>query len=166
MTGSFRRRLLAIAALTLLACGAAIVAILILSRMTMEVRIDHARENVTREVERLRGVVESQGPSQRSHRTWQSGELLSGYVSAPSEGDRGPSVVEAVERAGSEDGLVVLDRTEGDPPLMVAAAPVSGGGAVFAVQRVIAGRETRSLRIVVLVLALLSFGLVIASLRT
>jgi signal transduction histidine kinase len=166
MTGSFRRRLLAIAALTLLACGAAIVAILILSRMTMEVRIDHARENVTREVERLRGAVEPQETSQRSHRTWQSGELQSGYVSAPSEGDRGPSVVEAVERAGSEGGLIVLDRTDGDPPLMVAAAPVSGGGAVFAIQRVVAGRETRSLRVVVLVLALLSFGLVVASLRT
>lgn len=36
MAGSFRRRLLTIAALALLACGAAIVAILYLSRTTMD----------------------------------------------------------------------------------------------------------------------------------
>jgi signal transduction histidine kinase len=166
MRGSFRRRLLAIAALTLLACGAAIVAVLILSKMTMEVRIDHGRENVTREVERLRGVVEPMTPAQRAHRTWQSGELVSGYESGPSDGDQGPFVAEAVAQAAREGGLVVLDRTDGDPPTLVAAVPVSGGGAVFAIQHVVAGRETRSLRVVVLVLALLSFGLVVASLRT
>jgi hypothetical protein len=166
MTGSFRRRLLAIAALTLLACGAAIVTILILSRITMEVRIEHARENVTREVERLRGVVEALEPSSRSRRTWQSGELRSGYGVAPSDTDGSPFLVEAVARAGEQGALVVVDRTESDPPVLVAAAPVSGGGVVYAFQRVIAGRETRSLRVVVVVLALLSLGLVIACLRT
>jgi signal transduction histidine kinase len=166
MTGSFRRRLLAIATLTLISCGAAITAILILSRMTMEIRIDHARDNVTREVERLRAVIEAQDPSARSHRTRQSGELLSGYVSTASETDRGPALAEAVERALRDGGPVVVDRTDDDPPVMVAAAPVSGDGAVFAYQRIIAGRETRSLRIVVIVLALLCLGLVVACLRT
>ena len=60
MKSSFRRRLLAIAALTLVTCGAAIVTILVLSKMTMEVRMDHARENVTREVGRLQALVEAQ----------------------------------------------------------------------------------------------------------
>lgn len=167
MTGSFRRRLLAIAALTLLACGAAIVAILTLSRMTMEVRIDHARETVTREVERLRAVVEAIPVEERALRVLQSGELQSGYVSAPSEAAGGDLVVDAMQQADREGGQVVLDRSGPDhTPVIVAASGVAGGGYVFAFQRVVAGRETRSLRIVVVVLALLSFGLIVASLQT
>jgi signal transduction histidine kinase len=166
MKSSFRRRLLAIAALTLVTCGAAIVTILVLSKMTMEVRIDHARENVTREVERVRALVEAQDPSSRSHRTWQSGELVSGYVTASSDTEGRPFLAEALELAHQQNRPVMEDHAEGDPPVLVAAAPVSGGGAVFAFQRVIAGRETRSLRLVVIVLALLSFGLIAASLRT
>src|ERR1700723_1289948 len=107
MKSSFRRRLLAIAALTLVTCGAAIVTILVLSKMTMEVRIDHARENVAREVERLRTMVEVQDPSSRSHRTWQSGELVSGYVTAASEADGRPFLVEALELAHEENRLVM-----------------------------------------------------------
>ena len=78
----------------------------------------------------------------------QSGELVSGYVMAASDTDGRPFLVEALESARQQNRLVMEDHAEGDPPVLVAAAPVSGGGSVFAFQRVVAGRETRSLRLV------------------
>lgn len=166
MAGSFRRRLLAIAALTVLVCAAAITAILFLARATLDERRAHARDNVVREVERTRGVMAAVPPGERLARDRQSGELQSGYVAAATA-ERGPIVLEALERAASTNDLVVLERSEdGSTPVLAAAAPVSGGGFAFASQRVVAGRETRALRLVVLALALLTFTLVVASLRT
>ena len=168
MAGSFRRRLLTIAALTALACGAAITAILFLSRTTMQERTAHARENVTREVGRLRGALATVPRPERPRRQRQSGEMQSGYFGDSTEfgaGER-PFVVEALQQATSTGDVVVLEREADGSPMLVAAAPVPGGGEVFAFQPVVAGRETRGLRIVVVLLALLSFGLVVASLRT
>ena len=167
MAGSFRRRLLAIAALTVLACGAAITAILFLSRTTSDERREHARENVTREVERLGGALATVPPAERSRRELRSGELRSRYVAAPAEADEGAYVTRALERAASGGRTVVLDETDDEgTAVLVAASPVPGGGYVFALHRVVAGRETRGLRLVVLAVALLSFLLVVASLRT
>ena len=168
MAGSFRRRLLTIAALTVLACGAAITAILFLSRTTMEERTSHARENVTREVERLRGVLASVPRADRPRRQRQSGEMQSGYIAdSIDEGTAGgPFVIEALQQAASTGDTVVFEREANGSPVLVAAAPVAGGGEAFAYQPIVAGRETRGLRIVVVLLALLSFGLVVASLRT
>jgi signal transduction histidine kinase len=167
MAASFRRRLLAIAALTVLACAAAIVAILLLARATNNERTEHDRENVTREVERLGATLAAVPRAERRRREPQSRELRSGYVTAPSEANEGAFVVTAVERAASGGQLVVLEGADGDgTPVLVAASPVAGGGYVFAFQRVVAGRETRGLRVIVLALGLLSFALVIASLRT
>jgi signal transduction histidine kinase len=166
MAGSFRRRLLTIAALTALACGAAIVAILFLARITIEDRTEHARDNVTREVERLRAVLEDLPAADRPHRGLQSGELRSGFVEAPVAVDQGPSVGEALQRASSSEGVEVLERTEDGTPVLAAATRVPGGGYAFALQRVVAGRETRALRVVVVLLAILSLGLIVASLRT
>ncbi len=169
MAGSFRRRLLTIAVLTVLACGAAIMAILYLSRTTMDERTAHARENVTREIERLQGSMAAVPRAERSGRQWQSGELQSGYVGDETEPPQAqtPLVAQALQQAAASGEVVVLERGDADGrPSLVAAAPVAGGGAVFAIQPVVAGRETRGLRAVVVLLALLSFGLVVASLRT
>jgi signal transduction histidine kinase len=169
MAGSFRRRLLTIAVLTVLACGAAIMAILFLSRSTMDERTAHARENVTREIERLQGSMAAVPRAERSGRQWQSGELQSGYVgdAAAPPAVQAPLVAQALQQAEGSGGVVVLERADADGrPALVAAAPVAGGGEVFAYQPVVAGRETRGLRAVVVLLALLSFGLVVASLRT
>jgi signal transduction histidine kinase len=169
MAGSFRRRLLTIAVLTVLACGAAIIAILFLSRATMDERTAHARENVTREIERLQGSMAAVPRAERSGRQWQSGELQSGYVvdaAAPGAAQL-VLVAQALQQAASSGGRVVLEHDDAEGrPTLVAAAPVAGGGEVFAFQPVVAGRETRGLRVVVLLLALLTFGLVVASLRT
>jgi signal transduction histidine kinase len=169
MDGSFRRRLLTIATLTVLVCGAAITALLFLSRTTREERAAHARENVTREIERLQGAMAIVPRAERPHRLLQSGELQSGYVDGAAEAAAGPVplVVHALEEAASGGTLVVIERGgEDGAPSLVAAAPVLGGGEVFAFQPVVAGRETRSLRVVVVLLALLTLGLVVASLRT
>jgi signal transduction histidine kinase len=167
MAGSFRRRLFAITALTVLACAAAIAAILFLASTTNEVRTEHTRENVTREVERLGGMLAPMARADRPRRERESGGLHSGYVTVPGEADEGAFVVAALEHASTAGKPVVDDATDGDGgPVLVAASPVAGGGYVFAFQRVAAGRETRGLRVVVVVLGLLSFALVVASLRT
>ncbi|HEX3769207.1 MAG TPA: HAMP domain-containing sensor histidine kinase [Polyangiaceae bacterium] len=170
MASSFRRRLLSIAALTTLVCAAAITAILLLARATAVERVDRARDNVRREVEGLRGVLEAVPPSQRPRRDHASGELQSGFVAEPAAPDKGPALTaaldEALARAASTRSTAVLDRADDTTPVLVAASPVPGGGYVFALQRVVAGRETRGLRAVVLALSLLSFALVLAALRT
>jgi signal transduction histidine kinase len=167
MAASFRRRLLAIAALTVLACAAAIAAILFLARTTGEERAEHDRENVTREVERLGATLAVLPRADRPRHERRSHELRSGYVQTASEADEGAFVVTAIERAASAGQLVAQDGTDGDgSPVLVAASPVAGGGYAFAFQRVVAGRETRGLRVIVVVLGLLSFALVVASLRT
>src|SRR5450759_5409342 len=100
MAGSFRRRLLAIAAFTVLACGAAIIAVLSLGRITIDERTAHARDNVQREVERMRGALEVVPPSERARPDRQSGELRSGYVASSGAGqDQSPFVAEAVDQA-------------------------------------------------------------------
>ena len=109
MRSSFRGRLLAIAALTLIVCGAAITAILFLARATAEERATHARENVNREVERLRGTLGSTPPDQRSRRRQQSGELQSGYVVQPTDVDEEPFVADALQRCSRAHDLVAFD---------------------------------------------------------
>jgi signal transduction histidine kinase len=167
MAGSFRRRLFAITALTVLTCAAAITAILFLARTNREVRAEHARENVTREIERLGGALASVPRADRPRREQESGELHSGYVSEPSEADEGALVVSVLESSSRSKGPVIEDATDADGArMLVAARPVAEGGYVFAFQRVIAGHETRGLRVIVVALGLLSLALVVASLRT
>ena len=103
----------------------------------------------------------------RPRRQPESGSLHSGYVTVPAEADEGAFVVAALERASTAGKPVVEDTTDADGELvLVAARPVAGGGYAFAFQRVAAGRETRGLRVVVVALGLLTFALVVASLRT
>jgi signal transduction histidine kinase len=166
MASSFRRRLFAIAALTALACGAAIAGLLFIARVTRDTRIEHARDNVTREAERLRAVLEDLPSAERAGHALKSEELRSAYLDTPAPPSEAPPVVEALARAASTGRLVVLDQTDDGTPVLTAATPVSGGGYVFATQRVVAGRETRSLRLVVVLLALLTAALIVASLRT
>lgn len=123
---------------------------------------------MTRELERLQVTVSAMPSVLRIPRKWQSGTLQSGYVGAGSGGGAGAGAVveEALQQADSSGSRVVLDREDPDgTPLMVAAEPVPGGGEVYALQPVVAGPETRGLRVVVVVLALLSLGLIVASLR-
>jgi signal transduction histidine kinase len=157
--------LLAIAALTVIVCGAAITAILLLAQTTLDERRAHARDNVAREVERLRAVVD-EAPMSRGSRGRVSGELQSGYLAAATM-DKGPLVADAIARAQAAGDLAVVEGTDdGGAPLLVAAMPARRAGYVYATQRVVAGRETRGLRTVVVVLALLTLLLVVASLRT
>jgi signal transduction histidine kinase len=163
---SFRRRLLALAALTALVCLGAIAALLYLQQTTLDERRAHARENVVREVERLRGVSRALSPGAPAPAQLQSGELVSGYV-RDAQVDLAPFAREAVSEAARTGNLTVLERTEGtSTPVLAAAAPVSPSGYAFASQRVVAGRETRSLRVVVVALALLALALVVGALRT
>lgn len=166
MASSFRRRLLAIAALNVVFCGAAIAALLLLARATAAEHTAHARDNVLREVEGLRAVLEDVPPPLRPRNGRHSGELQSGYTPEAAATSEAPIVADAVSQALAVGSTVVLLRTDDGIPVFAAAAPVRGGGAVFASQRVIAGPETRGLRDVVVVLALLSFGLVVSALRT
>jgi len=166
MNASFRRRLLAIAALTVIVCGAAITAILLLQQTTLDERRAHARDNVTREVERLRSVVDEAPPGLRASRGRTAGELQSGLL-ASATSEKGALVADAIARAQAASDLAVVEGTDdGGAPLLAAAMPARGGGYVYATQRVVAGRETRGLRTVVVVLALLTLLLVVASLRT
>jgi signal transduction histidine kinase len=152
--------------LTALACGAAIAGLLFIARVTRETRIEHARDNVTREAERLRAVLEDLPSAERAGHGIKSDELRSAYLDGPVAPGEGPPVVEALGRASSTRNLALLDRIDNGTPVLTAAMPVSGGGYVFATQRVVAGRETRSLRLVVVLLALLTATLIVASLRT
>ncbi|HEY8086389.1 MAG TPA: HAMP domain-containing sensor histidine kinase [Polyangiaceae bacterium] len=164
MGGSFRRRLLALAALTVLVFVSGIGALVYLQRTTLDERRAHARDNVGREVERLRGGAGAASPGVGP--THQSGELTSGTVAAPTA-DRGPYVQEALEGAAATTEVIVLERAEpGGTPVLVAAATRPGGGLVYASQRVVPGRETRGLRTVIVVMALLTLVLVVGALRT
>ena len=163
MAGSFRRRLFAIAALTVIVCGAASIAILFLSRMTLDERVAHAHENVVREVERMRGAMTAIPFSERRSQTQESGALTSGYLENANTNESGPFVAEAIAN-GSDSA--VLTRIDDGVPVLVASAKIAGGGYVFAVQHVVAGKETRGLRVVVVLLVVLTFGLIVASLRT
>src|SRR5450759_3673641 len=123
MAGSFRRRLLAIAAFTVLACGAAIIAVLSLGRITIDERTAHARDNVQREVERMRGALEVVPHSERARPDRQAGELRSGYVAGGAARDQSPFVAEAVDQAARSGDPVVIDRAEEDgTPVLVASA--------------------------------------------
>lgn len=170
MASSFRRRLLALAALTALVCAGAIGAILYLQKTTLDERRAHARENVVREVERLQGVVDALPPGQAPPARLQYGELASGYVAQAegrADGSPGSFASEALADAARRHTTVVLERSEGGSiPVLSAAAPVRSSGYVYASQRVVAGRETRSLRTVVVALVLLTLALVVGSLRT
>jgi len=167
MAGSFRRSLIAIAVLTALACAGAIVAMWHLAKTTTEQRTARAEDTVTLEVARLQEVLGAEPHGERGRQGKHTGELRSGYIEAPGRGDRAPYVTEAVRRAQAGGSLVVFDEVQEDgTPVVVAAAPVTGGGFAFAVLRVVTGRETRTLREAVLALALLSLVLVAVSLRT
>jgi signal transduction histidine kinase len=168
MAGSFRRRLLMIASLAVLACGAALAAILVLSRTATEERTAHARENVGREVERLQCAMAAVPLDQRSGRRYLSGELRSGAIADASspEPTLPPVVGRVATEAASSASTIVREGEDDGTWMLVAAAPLQGSGVVFAYQPVVAGRETRGLRVVAVLVALLSLGLVIASLRT
>jgi signal transduction histidine kinase len=166
VASSFRRRLIALAVLTVLVCLGAIAALLFLQQTTLDERRAHARENVTREVERLRGAADALPPGRKPAALLQSGELLSGFVLRPDA--EPPSFArDAMTEAEQTGDLVVVERAEeGGTPVLAAAAPVRPVGFVFASQRVVAGHETRSLRVVVVALALLALALVVGALRT
>jgi signal transduction histidine kinase len=166
LVGSFQRRLLAIAALTVVVFVAAIVAILGLARAQADERRAHAKDNVSREVDALRASLADIPPAARVTAPRQSGELRSGYVEHPSVGGDRPLVDEALARAAASGRAVRIDGIQEGAPIFAAAAPVSGAGYAYASQRVIAGRETRGLRIVVVLLIVLCGSLVVASLRT
>ncbi|HEX3345135.1 MAG TPA: HAMP domain-containing sensor histidine kinase, partial [Polyangiaceae bacterium] len=103
----------------------------------------------------------------RPPRQRESGELHSGYVTEPTDAGDGAFVVALLERASKAGATVVEDTIDADgAEVLVAATPVVGGGYVFAFQRVVPGRETRGLRVIVVVLGFLSFALVVGSLRT
>jgi signal transduction histidine kinase len=166
MRSSFRRRLLVIAALTLLVCGAAIAAISILAQASAEERTEHARENVTREVERLRSSVAAMPRNVRPRAQSQSGELRSGYVESASDVGADKFLIPVIAQSTSNGDVVAIAAIDVDGiPLRIAVAPI-GGGWVYAFQRVVAGRETRDLRSVILVLAVLALILIASSLRT
>ncbi len=166
MRSSFRRRLLVIAALTLLVCGAAIAAISILAQASAEERTEHARENVTREVERLRSSIAATPKSLRPRVQSISGELRSGYVESASDVGADKFLIRAITQSEHTGDVVAIVSTDANgAPLRIAVAPVDGGS-VYAFQRVVAGRETRDLRSVILILALLALVLIAWSLRT
>jgi signal transduction histidine kinase len=167
MAGSFRRNLIAIAALAALTCVGAIVAMWYLAKTTADQRAARAEDNVSLEAERLRGVLETLPRFERAGRGRHVGELRSGYVEDASRGDRSPLVMEAVSRAEESRSLVTITgTTEGGTLAVVAAVPVARGGYAFAIHRLVTGRETRTLRAAVMVLSLLSLVLVVVSLRT
>ncbi len=166
MAGSFRRRILALAALTVLVFVSGIGALLYLSHATLDERRAHAREDVEREVERLQGVLATGPAAGRRNLRLRSGELASGSVDAPTA-ELGPYVQEALEAAQPDGQVTVLERIEdGSTPVLVAAARLPGGGLVYASHRVVPGRETRGLRTVVIAMALLTLVLVVGALRT
>jgi signal transduction histidine kinase len=166
VAGSFRQRLFAIALLTVLVCAAATVAVLVLARITLDERSAHAQDNVSREVERMRGALAAVPLAQRSSAERQSGELTSGYASSAGAAPSNQLVRAALRDSANTDAIAIVERAEPDgTPVLIASARVPGGGQVFALQRVVAGRETRSLRVVILVFAALSLSLIVASLR-
>lgn len=166
MRSSFRRRLLVIAVLTLLVCGAAIAAISLVAQSNVEERTEHARENTMREVERLRSSIATMPPNQRPRAQSTSGELRSGYVESASDVGADKFLIPVIERSSAVGEVVAYPSTDPDgTPMRIAVARIDGGW-VYAFQRIVAGRETRDLRSVILVLALLALILIASSLRT
>jgi signal transduction histidine kinase len=169
MIGSFRRRLLTIAAFTVAVCVVVIAAVTVLARRSDEERAEHARENVMREVERLRATLTTMPPAARPRRQPPSHELRSGYVVVLTEIDEGSWVALAAQRALERRDVTLLEAVGDDGvPVMVAAAPLpdDAGGVVFASQRLVAGHEARALRLLVMLVAVATVVLVVSSLRT
>lgn len=164
MTASFRRRLLFIAALTVIVCGAAVVAVLVSARMTLDERVAHARDLVTREALHIRDEVTRGAlvpiPSEPS------GQLRIGFLPKGGSPDPNPLVNEAAGRAAAAQNLTLMDGSEADGTPVIVASVATSSGTAFAVQRVVTRRETRELRLVLLVFAAFSVGLVVFSLQT
>src|ERR1700722_8545703 len=111
MAGSFRRNLIAIAALAALTCAGAIFAMWYLAKTTADQRAARAEDMVSLEAERLRGVLETVPRPERAFRGRHVGELRSGYVEDTARGDRSPLVMEAVRRAEADRVLVTVTGT-------------------------------------------------------
>jgi signal transduction histidine kinase len=149
----------------------AVVALTHLARTSREQRTVRAHDRVEAELYRLTELAPSLSHAQRMrHGRRGAGELRSGFVDGPGALDL-PWVAELVGRvaAGSDTAseMAIEQSVTPDGTAVVAgAARVPGGGFVWAVQRVVVGPETTSLRVVVLCLALAMFVMVFASVQT
>jgi len=163
---SLRGRVIAVMVLGLGATAFAVVALTLLARTSKEQRTVRAHERVEAEIERLVEIIPRLNHAQRlRHGRRGVGELRSGYVDDADAIDnpRLAAVVRQAERSGQVE---IVESTGADNISIVAGAMPVDGGDVWAVQRVVIGPETSSLRVSVMWLSLAMFALVIASVHT
>lgn len=160
-TPSLNARLTAVAALALVACGAAAISLWLLGRSGHEQRLARAENAVTNAVERARSGRVGRGERPRLVR---SGTLSAqGFVL---EGPRPPPVAMlAIGRISGDD--VAIATHEGEGIVTVSAALRDDDGRVFwAVSAAPMGQRQPLLRLVVLVLALSGLASAVLAVRT
>jgi signal transduction histidine kinase len=164
---SLRGRLIVVTVLGLSATIFAVVALTYLARTSRDQRTIRAHDRVEAELERLAEASSTLNRAQRVRRGRHGmGELRSGFADGPSSIEN-PWVAGLVGRVEAT-GQMANDQsvTPEGMAIVAGAAPLEGGGYVWAVQRVVVGPETGSLRIAVLCLAAAMFVMVFASVQT
>lgn len=169
MPSSLRGRIVGVMVLAIVACAGAILALFYLARTSTEQRSERAREAAEIEVERLEDLGASFPKEDRGKLGKRGmGPLRSGFVDDAARLDRSNPRVAAVIRGSRDRGSLYSEQFEvgKDGAVVMAAAPVEGGGFAWAAIRVPGGRENTTLRGAVLVLALVMLLLVAASIHT
>jgi signal transduction histidine kinase len=186
MNLSLRTRLVAVTALAVIACAAALLSVLYLSRTSAQQRLERAQEFVEREVERLRNAPapDARPGGPRFGRT-SSGLLDESF--APTAGFAGPPALQSLRAAAARESArtraVVLRTVEQARPgglrrrardddeatqgtLVVAVAPRAQGGYAWAATWVMQPRGERLWRVGATVLSLATLALVVVALHT
>ena len=168
MAYSIRRGLLSVAGLGALTCA---LSLYVLGRPIMMAnanRVERSRDGVEQEVERLRSTPEGADTRPSSNMYG----MRSGYIAAgQSFGDMRPPLPEgvpdalrdAVDEVSSSQGLAALDRSIGAPVVFVAAAATPEHRFAWAAYVMQPPRWTPIPRLVGLLIAVVSFALVLAA---
>jgi signal transduction histidine kinase len=164
---SLRGRLIIVLILGLGATAFAVVALTYLARTSRDQRIIRAHDRVEAELDRLAEAAPGlTRPQRMRHGRHGTGELRSGYADDASSVES-PRVLALLSEV-STPGQTVIEQsvTSDGTPLVAGAVRLEGGGYVWAVQRVVVGPETGSLRIAVLCLAVAMVAMAFASVQT
>ncbi len=186
MNLSLRTRLVAVTVLAVIACAAALLSVLYLSRTSAQQRLERAQEFVEREVERLRNAPDAD-PHAAGARFGRTSSGLLDAAFAPTSGYAGPPTLQSLRadaaRESARTRAVVLRTVEQSRPagmrrraldddeatqgtLVVAVAPRAQGGYAWAATWVMQPRGERLWRVGATVLSLATLALVVVTLHT
>jgi len=164
---SLRGRLIAVLILGLGATAFAVVALTYLARTSRDQRIIRAHDRVEAELDRLAEAAPGlTRPQRMRHGRHGMGELRSGYAEDLSSVENPHLMALLGEATTPGQTIIEQSATPDGTPVVAGAVRLEAGGYVWAIQRVVVGPETGSLRIAVLCLAIAMVAMAFASVQT